>query len=301
MPHLEKDCAMTGLDALLPADSALPRRLRPAPPPVAMERARGHARLAFGAAGGTTRLLELFQSGSAKIRLPRVDPGAPKEAILINTAGGVTGGDHLTYEIAAGAGSHAVVSTQAAERIYKRSAGTGRIETAINVEAGARLDWLPQETILFDRSSLSRRLSIDVAAGATLLAAEAIILGRTAMGETIHEVTLADSWRVRRGGRLIFADGLRLDGDATAIMRNGTTGSGAIALATVLLVAPDAEQHLEAARAALETSLGEAGVSAWNGMLVARLAASAGHLLRADLIKLLSSLRTAPLPRVWSL
>jgi urease accessory protein len=274
---------MMGLDTSSPADSAFPRRLRPAPAPVTMERARGHARLAFGAEDGTTRLLELFQSGSAKIRLPRVEPGAPKEAVLINTAGGVTGGDHLVYEIAAG------------------SAGTGRIETSITVEDGARLDWLPQETILFDNSSLTRRLSIDVADDATFLAVESIILGRTAMGETIRNVTLADSWRVRRGGKLIFADGLRLDGDASEIMSNGATGGGAIALATVLLVSPDAGSHLEDARAALEAPLGEAAASAWNGMLVARLAAPAGHLLRADLIKLLLSLRAAPLPRVWSL
>jgi urease accessory protein len=266
-----------------------------------MERARGHARLAFGAGDGTTRLLELFQSGAARIRLPRVEPGATKEAVLINTAGGVTGGDHLVYEIAVGPGATAIVSTQAAERIYKRSAGTGRIETSITIADGARLDWLPQETILFDNSSLSRRLSIDVASDATLLAAESIILGRTAMGETIRTIGLADSWRVRRGGKLIFADGLRLDGDASEIMRNGATGGGVIALATLLLVSPDAGSHLEAARAALETPLGEAGVSAWNGMLVARLAAPAGHLLRADLIKLLLSLRAAPLPRVWSL
>jgi urease accessory protein len=292
---------MMGPDTSFPAESAFPRRLRPAPAPVTMERARGHARLAFGAEDGTTRLLELFQSGSAKIRLPRVEPGTPKEAVLINTAGGVTGGDHLVYEIAAGPGARAVVSTQAAERIYKRSAGTGRIETSIRVEEGARLDWLPQETILFDNSSLSRRLSIDVAADATLLAVESIILGRTAMGETIRNVGLADSWRVRRDGKLIFADGLRLDGDASEIMRNGATGGNAIALATLLLVSPDAGSHLETARAALEAPLGEAGVSAWNGMLVARLAAPAGHLLRADLIKLLLLLRAAPLPRVWSL
>jgi urease accessory protein len=266
-----------------------------------MERARGHARLAFGSDGGTTCLLEFFQSGSTKIRLPRVEANRPKEAVLINTAGGVTGGDHLVYEIAAGPGANAVISTQAAERIYKRSAGTGRIETTITVAGGARLDWLPQETILFDNSSLSRTLSIDVAANATLLAAETIVLGRTAMGETIRNVALTDSWRVRRDGGLVFADGLRLDGDASAIMRNGATGGGAIALATLLLVAPDAETRLDMAREALQSIQGEAGVSAWNGMLVARLAAPAGHLIRADLIRLLQSLRATPLPRVWSL
>ena len=134
---------------------------------------------------------------------------------------------------------HAVVTTQAAERIYRRSNGTGEVETTIDVAAGARLDWLPQETILFDRSALSRRLVADIDPTATLLAVESVVLGRAAMGERIRDASILDSWRIRRGGKLVFADSLRLDGDATAIMAGGATGNGATAFATVVLVAPD--------------------------------------------------------------
>lgn len=285
----------------IPADlEPVPRIAQPRPAQPELERARGHARLSFVSAGGETRLAEFYQSGSAKIRMPRVAANAPKEAVLINTAGGVTGGDQLTYEVSAGRGTRAVVSTQAAERIYRRSAGTARIDTRISVGDGADLDWLPQETILFDNSALSRRLSVEIAQDATLLAAETVILGRAAMGETTRNIRVADSWRIRRGGSLVFADGLRLDGDAHAIMAAGATGAGAIALATLVLISPDAETCLAAARDALGDGQSESGVSAWNGMLVARLLAPGGQALRSDLIRLIECLRGIGMPRVWN-
>jgi len=265
-----------------------------------LERVRGHARLGFDSTGGETRLVEFYQSGSAKIRMPRIGAGGAREAVLLNTAGGLTGGDHLVYEVSAGAGTRAVVSTQAAERIYRRSRGVARIETNIVVGEGAHLDWLPQETIIFDNSALSRRLCADIAPDATLFAVESIVLGRAAMGETTRKILLNDSWRIRRAGELIFADGLRLDGDASVIMAGGATGKGAIAIATVLLISPDAEDRIAAARAALDQSQGESGASAWNGMLVARLIASNGQHLRSDIIRLVEGLRGVAMPRVWN-
>ena len=226
------------------ADGRRPARSSGGTPPARRASARAGARASresrFAAADGRTRLDRLYQSGSAKVRLPRVGTGEPLQAILINTAGGITGGDQLDYEVAVGDGAGAVVTTQAAERIYRRATGTAPIETTITVGAGGRLDWLPQETILFDRSSLTRRLAADVDETGSLLAVEAVVLGRAAMGEAVREASLNDVWRIRRGGRLVFADGIRLDGDARAIMAGRATGNGAAAFATVVLVAPDA-------------------------------------------------------------
>ena len=280
-------------------DGRFPRLIQPIAAPPELERVRGRARVSFQRVGDETRLIEFYQSGSAKIRLPRVPAGAPKEAVLLNTAGGVTGGDHLAYEVAAGAGTSVVVTTQAAERVYRRTAGTAKIETSLTAGDGADLAWLPQETILFDNSALSRRLSADIAPSGSLLAVEAIILGRAAMGETARNLVVNDGWRIRRGGKLIFADGLRLDGNAEAMMARGATGRGATALATLLLVAPDAEARIDTARDALAGAEGEGGASAWNGMLLARLIAPTGQILRSDLIRLIERLRCAPMPRVW--
>lgn len=271
----------------------------------AMQRARGAVRLRLIADGRGTTAFEAYQFGSGKVRFPRVDAGQPFEATIINTAGGITGGDHFQWTIAAEAGAQAAVTGQAAERIYKRSTGVACIETTLSVGDGASLAWLPQETIVFDRSAMVRTLHADVHPNGRLIAAEAIVLGRTAMGEAAREVSIRDRWRVTRGGKPVFADALRLEGDTTATLAGGATGNGARALATLVLVAKDAEAHLERARAALqhtggEAGAGEAGVSAWNGILVARLIAADGHTLRADLIRLIVALRQANMPRVWN-
>lgn len=268
--------------------------------PTQMERVRGSARVSVRSAAGVTRLAENYQAGSAKVRFPRVRGGLPLEAVLLNTAGGLTGGDCLDYSISVEDGAHGIATTQAAERVYRSVAGTARIDTRLAVAAGATLDWLPQETILFDRSALARTLIADVHPTARLLAVEAIVLGRTAMGETARSIALSDSWRIRRGGKPVFADGIRLHGDSVTTLAAGATGNGAAAIATLVFVAPDAEASLETARAALAIATGECGASAWNGMLVARLIAPAGHALRTDLIRLVEALRGKPMPRVWN-
>src|ERR1044072_2369632 len=125
------------------------------------QRARGRGHLAARALHGRTRLAELYQEGAAKIRLPDTFD-ASMEAVIINTAGGLTGGDRMDWSVEAGADTRIDVTTQACEKIYKASAGTAEVTTNINVGAQARVDWLPQETILFDRSALFRRLDVDL-------------------------------------------------------------------------------------------------------------------------------------------
>lgn len=282
--------------------AALPTRehtvTRSADPP-RLQRSAGLARLGVRREAGRDRLAVFFQSGAAKMRLPRVGMGEPIEAVFLNTAGGITGGDRLCYEVNLGPGARAIVTGQAAERVYRRVHGTAEVENRLVVAEGAALAWLPQETILFDRASLTRRLSAEVGDGATLLAAESFVLGRVAMAETVRAAFISDSWRIRRNGRLVFAEGLRLEGDPTAILAGGATGRGARAFATVVLVAPDAEARLDVARAAIEGSMGEAGASVWKGILVARLVAPAGHALRHDLVRLIEALNGRPMPRVW--
>ena len=268
-----------------------------------LERVEGAVRLAFRADGPTTRLTTGFQSGGVRARFPRHIGRSPAEAIVVNTAGGLTGGDRVSVSVVAESGASAVVSTQAAERIYRRSAGAAAAEVETNLVVGSNgsLDWLPQETIVFDGSGLKRNLTADVAGDGRLLAVEAIVLGRTAMGETAKDVSISDAWRIRRDGKLIFADGLRLHGDAAAIMAGGGTGGGAPAAATLLLVSREAESLCEAACEALLGNARSAGASARDGMLIARLVARTGQALRTDLVRLIERLRGRPMPRTWTL
>ena len=276
----------------------------PASPLPRLERARGRAEVGFKLRDGATVLERLFQEGQAKIRLPKCHGGEPATAVLINTAGGIAGGDRLVYGARFGAGTRAVVTSQAAERVYRSSATdgslAGEVATRLEVESGAFAEWLPQETILFDRAALDRRLEVEMAADARLLLCETVVLGRAAMGETVESCRLTDRFRIRRGGRLIFADTLRLDGRPGEILAGKATGKGATAVSTVLFVAPEAEGRIDGLRALLDGLDSAAGASAWDGMVCVRLVHGAARALRDDLVRTMLHIRQADLPRVWS-
>lgn len=265
-----------------------------------LQRTEGRAEVAVRRDGAAIRLDRLFQQGSAKAILPRVHTPVP-EAVLVNTAGGLTGGDRVDWRLATGPGAALVATTQAAERIYRSSGGAARVRTRLELAPGAVLDWLPQETILFDGSRLDRRIEIDMAADARLLAVESLVLGRTAMGETLTTGALSDQWRLRRAGRLVHAEALHAEGDLAAATRGAATLGGGRALATLVLAAPGAADRRDSVRQVLENQADVAsGVSSKPDMLLIRLLGPDARALRATLIPLLMQLRGAALPRVWS-
>jgi urease accessory protein len=271
-----------------------------------LQRARGVAEVSFKCGGGATRIDRLFQDGQAKIRLPRTYAPEPLTAVLINTAGGLTGGDILTSSATWNAGTTACVTSQAAERVYRSDGADARIETRLTVGEGASAEWLPQETILFNRARLSRRMEIDIAGDAELLLVESLVLGRTAMGESVTEGFISDQWRIRRDGRLIHAESFRLDGNAAATMTGPACGDGALAFATIIAIAPHVERRIDDARdlvSAFEADgarSGEAGLSAWDGRLMLRMIDRDAARLRAGLVHFLQNWRAVPLPRSWS-
>ncbi len=280
----------------LPFAATLPSELPPAAAP-RFERTQGTARIAFKYEGGATRLDRLHQSGAAKVRFPHRPAENPPEAVLINTAGGLTGGDRMEAEIRLAPGCRAVATTQACEKIYRASAGTAEIRTTLSVAARARLDWLPQEAILFDGAQLSRQLAADLDRNSELLLVEAVIFGRAARGEVVRTGLFADRWRIRRNGRLVFADDLRLDwADADLLSRPAVLASAG-AMATVLLVTEEPERYLSEARGIVGAA---GGVSAFDGKLTARVTVPTGFALRQTLIPLLAALRDgAALPKLW--
>jgi len=267
--------------------------------PIPLQRAQGSGRIAVRADGELTRLARLYQDGCAKIRLPTDHAASTLEAVLINSAGGLTGGDRMSWRVDVEAGAALTLSTQACEKVYRARDGRAEVAVTLNAEAGARIDWLPQETILFDGGALARTLTADLAEGARLLAVEAVILGRTAMAETVRVGMLRDRWRVRRKGRLVFADDLSFGGDMTALTALAPVLGGAAAFASLLLVAEDAPRFLEPLRAVLGTG---GGASAFDGKLFCRIVAKDGLALRRILLPAIAALRDGePCPRVWGL
>ena len=251
------------------------------------QRSVGRIELSVDAQG----LKHMREEGSAKVRFPQ----ASREAILINTGGGLAGGDDFSFEIGVGADAKLTVTTQAAERVYRTLGPAAHVHTQLKASDEASLFWLPQESILFDGSGLSRKLDVELASTTRFIAVEPILFGRPLSGEVVSQVAFRDCWRIRQNGKLIFADGLHLDGP---VPLSKATLNGAGAMATLICIAPDAESHLDALRLAI----GNCGAASfWNGKLVARLIATDGFTLRKSLIPALAVLAGADnLPKVWT-
>lgn len=263
----------------------------------AANRAVSRIALAVRASAGVTRRARLREEGSLRVRCPG-PASAELQAVVVNTAGGVAGGDRLTLDVTVEPGARLIVTTAAAEKVYRTLEPAATMDVKLEVGAAAALAWLPQETILFDRARFDRRIDVELAADARLLLAEAIVFGRSGMGEAVDDGALFDRWRLRRDGRLIHAEAMRLDGAVTAKLAQPAVANGGIALATVLAVPAD-EGTAASLRALGDRLHGEVGVSAWNGFAVVRLCAADGAALRRDLIAVLTQLRGLPLPRLW--
>lgn len=266
-------------------------------------RQRSMGRVALVAEGpGPARLRDLAEAGPLRLRFPARHGSQETEAVLVNTAGGVACGDRFSVAIDLAAQARLCFTCTAAEKIYRSDGPISRIENRVRLGPGARLAWLPQETILFDRVRVRRSFEADLAPDAALLIFEAVAFGRTARGETLGAALFEDAWRVRRAGRLVYADTLRLDGAVGALLARPAIGGGAAACATLLDLSPGAEARLEEARHLLDgaATFGvEAGASAWNGHLVVRMLAPTIGPLRSLAVRFLEAYRAAPLPRVW--
>jgi urease accessory protein len=238
----------------------------------------------------------MYQAGVMRARFPNVK-GAP-EAVLINTAGGLTGGDCVTMGVEMGEGTSAIITTQAHEKVYKSSGGTVSIIASLKLGAGSALEWLPQPTILFDHAMLARETHVEMTGDADFLGVEAVIFGRTAMGEVMETGALSDHWSICRDGRLVHADRFALDGAIAAGLSKVSVLAGNAAMATIRHVSVHAAAKLENIREALAE---DGAASAWNGMLLARIVTKDGFQLSAALARVLTALRGRPLPPVWSI
>ena len=268
--------------------------------PSLLQRAVGELRVAVKRFGTETVLDELRQVGCLKARFPRRIVSGWMDVVMLNTGGGVAGGDRLDLAFDVGSGGQVTIAAQAAERFYRAlvADAPSRVRTKLAVGDGAALEWLPQETILFDRSAVDRRLEVELAPDARFLGVETLVFGRTAMGERVREGWLRDLIRVRRGGELLLHDAIRIDGAVEETLRRAAAGAGAAVVATLVYVAPDVATRLESVRAALGSA--QAGASVWNGMLVARILGSSSASVRSTVVAVLNVLREdRPLPRVW--
>jgi urease accessory protein len=261
---------------------------------------RAVGRVAFTVATGPggSRRGRVHEAGSLRVRFPNGNSKTALDAVIVNTAGGMAGGDRFDIDIEVGSGARLTVTTAAAEKIYRSLEPDTNIGVKLDVGPGGALAWLPQETIVFDQARLRRGIDVALARDANLLLAEAAVFGRSAMGEAVVQGHFFDRWRLRVGGALVFAETLRLDGDIAQRLAQRAVAGGGVAIASVIKY-PGNDADAAAVRAMQDHFAGEVGVSAWNGLVVARLVSTDGAALRRDLVAILTALDAAPLPRLW--
>jgi urease accessory protein len=263
----------------------------------AANRAVGRIALSVRHFAGATRPERVHEAGMLRVRFPNGARRDTLDGVIVNTAGGLAGGDRAEIAMKAAAQAQLTVTTAAAEKIYRSLGPATQIAVKLEAGAGASIAWLPQETILFDRMRLRRTIDVALAGDASLLMLEAVVFGRSAMGESLTSGSFIDRWRVRIDGALVFVDAVRLDGEiAKRLAQRAVAGAG-IAIATVLKI-PGDDETVAAVRAVAPACDGEVGVSAWNGLMIGRLVAPTDAALRHDLIRILAALGVAP-PRLW--
>ena len=252
--------------------------------------------LDVAASSGRSHCARVHEAGSLRVRFPHAG-GQGLEAILVNTAGGIAEGDRFDIAADIGRDARLVVTTAAAEKIYRSLGATSALDMRFRVEEGGGLVWVPQETILFDAARLRRTIEVNAHAAAHIVIAEMLVFGRTAMGEAVIDGSLFDRWRIRRGGKLTFAETIRLDDDIAKRLGARAVAAGGVAAVTIFVM-PATDEAVSLVRDLTPGLRSEVAASAWNGFAVIRLLAADAAALRADFASVLLALQV-PLPRLW--
>ena len=271
-----------------------------------LQRAEGSCRIVLSGSETGTRVIDIFQRAPLRIMFPRTTGAAVEEAVLINTAGGIAGGDRLQFDVTARPNASIAVTSQAAEKIYRALDEPARITTLLKACEAAKLAWLPQETIVFDRGRLSRETEIDVSSGAELLALEWLVLGRAALGEEVVGGHISDSWRVRKDGRLIWADSFRATDETFPHLHRKALLSNCKAVATLIYFGPHLDARLEFLRDIVSSLECHCAATSVGGLIIVRFAAKVSSDLRRALQSMLrqfsGELGSGPfrVPKMWS-
>src|ERR1700756_1391151 len=238
-----------------------------------LQRADGCGRVILIGSENGTQIEDLFERSPIRIMFPRTEHRAVQEAVLINTAGGIAGGDQLECSVPALPGASIAVTSQAAEKVYRALDAPARVATTLKAHESARLAWLPQETIVFNAARIHRTTEIELFAGAQLLALEWLVLGRAAHGEIVVAGSVSDGWRVRKDGRLIWADSFRITDEIFPHLKTKALLSNCTAIATLIYFGLDLDKRLDFLREIIPSLGCTCAATLVSGLIVVRFAA----------------------------
>jgi urease accessory protein len=271
-----------------------------------LQGARGLCRIVVGGAEEGNKIIDVFQRSPLRMIFPQSSEAGVKEVVLINTAGGIAGGDRLECSVTALPNAFIAVTSQTAERVYRALSEPARVLTKLKVSDGARLAWFPQETIIFNWARLHRKTEVEISPGAELLALDWLVFGRAAHGEQIVGGRLSDQWRVKKDGRLIWADTFNVGEEGFPHLKRRALLGNCKAIATLIYFGPEMHKRLELLRdisGSLDCLCAATSVS---GLIIVRLAADSSSNLRLALHDLIDQLGpefgSGPfrVPKMWS-
>ncbi|MEH6546740.1 MAG: urease accessory protein UreD [Sneathiella sp.] len=270
-----------------------------------LARSEGRVEIRMKMRDNQSHLSHLYQRGCGRVRFPSIDRLDFPEAVLINTAGGLTGGDAMSYDVELEPTTRLTISGQAAEKIYRSVGTVTNISSEIRLSENSFLEWLPQETILFEKSRLKRLNNVHLRLGSRLLALEATVFGRKAHGENLTDVQIQDGWKIWRDGKLLWFDNFKVTDNFQAILRSPAHLDNARAMATFLIADEKAEEYVDMVRDVATLLDARVGTTSRNGLLITRILAKDGYSLRKSLTAILQHVRSklagepVPLPKVW--
>jgi urease accessory protein len=271
-----------------------------------LQRAEGAGRIVLGGSEKGTHIMDVFQRSPLRIMFPRAGGGAVEELVLVNTAGGIAGGDRLEFSVTTLANASVAVTSQAAEKVYRALSSPARIATKLIACEASKLAWLPQETIVFNWGCLSRKTEVELSSGAELLALEWLVLGRAAHGEEMVGGHITDSWRVKKDGRLIWADSFRITAKMFSILHRKALLSNCKAVGTLVYFGPCLDSRLAFLREIAPSLECHCAATSVGGLIIVRFAAKVSYDLRRALQRLLlqfsRELGPGPfrVPKMWS-
>ena len=266
---------------------------------------KGAAHVSVRRADDNRHIADCFQRSPLRVFLPYSYASNCMEIVLANTAGGVVAGDELNVTVWTKEMAAVIVTSQAAEKVYRSEGMDAKIAVSLAAGSGTRLHWIPQETILFDGVRLRRRMVIDVERGASVLAGEMQVLGRTASGEQLTHGLFHDEWRVRYAGELMWADNLHLAGNVRKQLHSTVGFDGGNAMASLVYVAEDNAAHMDCARSLLGDAQCRTGVTLVGKVMIARWLGKDPAVLRQSytdfVVAFISEVSAEPfsLPQVW--